>query len=108
MPNVNQPNERGKLRSVKDILGSAMPQKLALHIKIAEIKERWADVVGEALVRRSSPVMFEYESDGSIYLLVEASSPAAAQRVKMLSSRVSGRLLELLQIEIIGVRVKVI
>jgi len=101
-------NERGTLRSVGEILGNAMPHKLALHIKIAEIKERWGEVTDRALASRSSPVMFEYDSDGKVYLLVAASSPAAAQRVKMLGGRISGKFEELWQIEITGIRVKVI
>ena len=103
----DQASERGALRSVGEILGSAMPHKLALHIKIGEIKERWDGVVDPALASRSFPIMFEYEAD-DIYLLVSASSPAAAQRIKMLSSRISHKLKELWQIEIAGVRVKVI
>ncbi|MCL1875837.1 MAG: DUF721 domain-containing protein [Synergistaceae bacterium] len=109
MSNVNKSSDRGKLRTVGEVLGGALPYKLALHIKIAEIKERWADVVDSALAARSSPVMFEYEPPGDdVYLLVEAASPAAAQRVKMMSGIISGKLLQLWQIEIIGVRVKVI
>ena len=109
MSNKNQASERGALRSVGEILGSAMPHKLALHIKIGEMKERWGEVVGPALVSRSFPVMFEYEPDAKdVYLLVQASSPAAAQRIKMFSRRISDKLEELWQIEITGVRVKVI
>ena len=101
-------NKRGVLRSVGEILGGAMPQKLALHIRIAEIKERWAEVVDSALASRSEPVMFEHEPDGGVYLLVSASSPAAAQRVKMLSGRISDKLKEIWRIDITGVRVKVV
>jgi hypothetical protein len=105
----NQKIERGKLCSINEILKSAMPDKLVLHIKIDGIKERWNDVVDEALVSRSFPVMFEYDSDGNgVYLLIHVSSPAAAQRIKMLGSRISVKLKELWQIEITGVRVKVI
>lgn len=107
--NNAQVNEHGKLRAIGEVLGSALPRKLALHIKIAEIKERWADVVDSATASRSFPVMFEYEPPGNdVYLLVEASSPAAAQRVKMQNDIISGKLLQVWQIEIIGVRVKVI
>ena|GEM_PF-2295634 len=108
-PNKNNAGERGKLRTITEILKSAMPHKLALHIKIAEINERWADVAGSALAGRSHPVMFEYEADGSeVYLLVHASSPAAAQRVKMLGGKITTKLKDFWQIEIIGVRVRVI
>ena len=105
---VNEGARRGTLRSVGEILGNAMPGKLALHFKVAEMKERWVEVVDKALASRSSPVMFEYEPDGSVFLLVRASSPAAAQRVNMLGGRISGKLKELWRIEITGVRVKVI
>jgi hypothetical protein len=109
MSKVNQKSARGTLRSVGEIIKSAMPHKLALHIMISEIKERWGEVVEPALTSRSSPVMFEYESCGvDVYLLVQASSPAAAQRIKMLDGKISGKLKELWQIEITGVRVKVI
>ncbi|MCL2768190.1 MAG: DUF721 domain-containing protein [Synergistaceae bacterium] len=102
-------NNRGLLRSVGEVLASAMPEKIALHIKVGEIKERWGELVDKALASRSFPVMFEYEPDGkSIYLLVSASSPAAAQRVKMFSGRIISKLDELWRIEITGVRVKVI
>jgi len=105
----NQKNERGTLRSVSEILGSAMPYKITLHIKLGEIKERWGDVVNSALVSRSYPVMFEYDSDGNdVYLLVHVSSPAAAQSIKMHGSRICAKLKEFWQIEITGVRVKVI
>jgi hypothetical protein len=107
--NKNQAVERGTLRSVGEILRSEMPHKLALHMKIADIIKSWVDVVGSPLASRSFPVVFEYESDGnSVYLLVHVASPAAAQRVLMLSDKISGKLKELWQIEIIGVRVKVI
>jgi len=102
-------SERGTLRSVGEILGSAMPHKLALHIKIVEIKERWGEVVDPALALRSYPVMFEYDLNGNdVYLLIQTSSPAAAQRIKMLGSRISAKLGEVWQIEISGVRVKVV
>jgi len=107
--NKNNADARGKLRNITEILKSAMPPKLALHIKIAEIKESWADIVGGALAERSYPAMFEYESDDSVvYLLVHVSSPVAAQRIKMLGGKISGELKNLWDIEIIGVRVKVI
>jgi hypothetical protein len=78
-------------------------------MKIEEIKERWGEVVDSALALRSSPAMFEYEPRGSdVYLLVKTSSPAAAQRVEMSGGKISGKLKELWQIEITGVRVKVI
>ena len=109
MPLENHASERGKLRSVGEILESAMPQKLALHIKIGEIRERWDEMTDSALASHSFPVMFEYESDGKeIYLLVSASSPAAAHRVKMLGSRISKKLEELSRIEITGIRVRVV
>ena len=107
--NVNKATERGKLRAIGEILGGALPQKLALHIKIAEIRERWVDVVDSALASRSSPVMFEYDPPGNdAYLLIQASSPSAAHLVKMKSGHISDKLLQLWQIEIVGVRVKVI
>ena len=107
--NKNKSSERGRLRSVGEILRGEMPHKLALHMKISEIKERWEEVVDPALFERSFPVMFEYESDGNdLYLLVQTSSPAAAQRVKMLGNKISGKLKELWQIEILGVRVRVV
>ena len=107
--NKNNAGERGKLRAITEILKSAMPHKLALHIKIAEIKDNWVDIVGSALADRSYPAMFEYESDGGeVYLLVHVTSPAAAQRVKMLGGKISNKLQDIWQIEIIGVRVKVI
>jgi len=99
--------ERGTLRPVGEILESAIPHRLALHLKIGEMKKRWGEITDSVLASRSFPVMFEYEPDG-IYLLVSASSPAAAQRVKMFSGEIAGKLRELWQIEITGVRVKVI
>ena len=107
--NKDNASLRGRLRSVGEVLAGALPEKLLLHLKIAEITERWGEVVDSTLAARSAPVMFEYEPDGSgVYLLVQASSPAAAQRVKMLAGRISGKLLELWRIEIIGVHIKVI
>ena len=102
-----QPNERGTLRSVSEILENALPYGLTLHMKIDEIKKRWCEVTNSAIASRSFPVMFENKPDG-IYLLVSTSSPAAAQRIKMFSGEIAAKLEELWQIEITGVRVKVV
>ena len=102
-----QENGRGTLRPIGEIIESAIPQKLALHMKIGEIKKRWAEITNATIASRSFPVMFEYEPDG-IFLLVSTSSPVAAQRLKMLSNEIATRLEELWQIKISGVRVKVV
>jgi hypothetical protein len=107
--NNNRASARGTLRSIGEILRGVIPHMFALNIKIADIKEHWVDVVGRALAERSYPVMFEYESNSSdVYLLIHVSSPAAAQRVKMLGSKISCKLKDLWQIDIIGVRLRVI
>lgn len=98
--------QRGRLLSISEILPGALPNRLALHLKIGEIKARWREVVDDALAGRTEPVMFEYGGENMPpTLVISARSPASAQKIKMLGRAIAARMKEIFDIEISNVRV---
>lgn len=93
------------MKSISQVLLSALPKQLLLHKRIDEIKSRWVEVVGEALAKRTAPVMFEHEDGEVLRLVIEAKTPAAAQKTKLLSRTIIQKLNEIFEIKITDVRV---
>lgn len=90
------------MRPISEVLKSALPEKLLLHARIGEIKSRWGEVVGDALAKRTEPVMFEHEN--GLCLVVSARTPAAAQKTKLLSRSIIVNIKNIFDIEITNVR----
>lgn len=93
------------LRSLSDVLASALPVRLLYHMRLSSVK--WVDVVGRELALRSQPSMFEYDENDAATLVVSANSPAAAQCVMMNGGAIAQKLKQLYDIDIVSVRATV-
>lgn len=92
------------MRPISEVLKSALPEKLLLHARIGEIKSRWGEVVGDALAKRTEPVMFEHDA-GDCCLVVSAKTPASAQKIKLTAHSIIQKMNKSFNIEIKNIRV---